>query len=100
MSDSIPPSFAGMSHLTCLDLSNSNLGSTISNELAALGALEELMLDENDMFGEVPSAFGSLSSLGHLDVSDNRLSFPLPTELGQLRHLKTLAAYSNSLLGP
>ena len=86
-----------MSHLSCLDLSNNNLGSTISNELAALGALEELMLD---MFGEVPSAFGLLSSLGHLDVSDNRLSFPLPTELGQLRHLKTLAAYSNSLLGP
>ncbi|ONM54444.1 putative LRR receptor-like serine/threonine-protein kinase [Zea mays] len=62
------------SRITSLDLSNSSLHGTISNDFTLLTALENLDLSYNKLSGSIPDSLPTLPSLRVLNVSGNQLS--------------------------
>ena len=65
----------------------------------ASGRVTGLMLEGNELTGEMPAGLGSLSNLKRLEFSNNQLTGEIPTELGNLSSLETLLLGTNSLTG-
>ena len=63
------------------------------------GHVTALLLEDNQLTGEMPSELGSLSSLIWLDLSRNQLSGEIPPELGNLSNLEWLSLVENELSG-
>ena len=63
------------------------------------GRVTELILDDNQLSGEIPPELGSLTSLQALALSANRLSGEIPSELGNLTGLVWLRLSANRLSG-
>ena len=66
---------------------------------AASPTWEWLLLDGNDLSGEIPPELGSLSNLEWLDLGYNELSGEIPPELGSLSNLEELDLGYNDLSG-
>ena len=65
----------------------------------ASGRVTGLMLEGNELTGEMPAGLGSLSNLKRLEFSNNHLTGEIPTELGNLSSLENLILDSNLLNG-
>ena len=65
----------------------------------ASGRVTGLMLEGNELTGEMPAGLGSLSNLKRLEFSNNQLTGEIPTELGNLSSLEILVLDSNLLNG-
>ena len=65
----------------------------------ASGRVDGLMLEWNELTGEIPKVLVSLSNLQRLELGNNKLTGEIPTELGNLSNLKTLLLHSNRLDG-
>nr|CAB3488743.1 unnamed protein product [Digitaria exilis] len=65
--------------VTVLNLPNYDLNGTISQSLANVTTLSQVMLGGNHLTGQVPDSLTNLASLQKLDLSMNDLSGPLPT---------------------
>ena len=65
----------------------------------ASGRVTGLMLEGNELTGEMPAGLGSLSNLRRLEFSNNHLTGEIPTELGNLSSLENLILDSNLLNG-
>ncbi len=63
------------------------------------GHVTALLLEDNQLTGEMPSELGSLSSLIWLNLSRNQLSGEIPLELGNLSNLEGLSLVGNELSG-
>ena len=63
------------------------------------GHVTALLLEDNQLTGEMPSELGSLSSLIWLNLSRNQLSGEIPPELGNLSNLEWLSLAENELSG-
>ena len=63
------------------------------------GRVTALLLEDNQLTGEIPSELGSLSSLIWLNLSGNQLSGEIPPELGNLSNLEWLSLVENELSG-
>ena len=63
------------------------------------GRVIALVLDANNLSGEIPAELGSLSNLIGLSLSANALSGEIPAELGSLSNLESLNLEGNSLSG-
>ena len=63
------------------------------------GRATALLLEDNQLTGEMPSELGSLSSLIWLNLSENQLSGAIPPELGNLSNLEWLSLAENELSG-
>ena len=63
------------------------------------GRFIALVLDANNLSGEIPAELGSLSNLIGLSLSANALSGEIPAELGSLSNLELLSLGGNSLSG-
>ena len=63
------------------------------------GHVTALLLEDNQLTGEMPSELGSLSSLIWLHLSRNQLSGEIPPELGNLSNLEWLSLVENELSG-
>ncbi|XP_027927000.1 receptor-like protein 15 isoform X2 [Vigna unguiculata] len=117
---SIPPEFGQMSLLDTLDLSDNLLSGEIPKNISRDGSklkiltlshneldgpifptlkyLEELYLDDNNLYGSIPSSFFN-SSLQRLDLSYNNLVGTLQTVIGNMSNLQTLSLSNNHLEG-
>ena len=62
----------------------------------ASGRVTRLLLESNELAGELPKELGSLSNLKRLDLGNNYLTGEIPRELGNLSGLETLLLGSNS----
>ncbi|KAK4054665.1 cysteinyl-tRNA synthetase [Microbotryomycetes sp. JL221] len=81
--------------LTSLNLSFAKL-STLSSELFDnLGAVENLVLDSNQI-RTLPDNVGTLTSLVHMSVKNNLLT-DFPSSIGRLQRLQTLSVSGNNL---
>ena len=65
----------------------------------ASGRVNGLLLDGNELTGELPAELGSLSNLKRLELSNNKLTGEIPKELGSLSNLKWLELDNNNLTG-
>ena len=83
-----------------LVLQGNNLQGQIPPELEQLHNLKVLNLESNRMTGPIPPELGQLRNLEELRISANRLTRPIPPELGQLQNLVVLELSYNGLFGP
>ncbi len=60
----------------------------IPTELGSISGLELLLLDYNNLTGEIPRSFGNLAMLGVLFLAGNALEGPIPREFGNLERLE------------
>ena len=65
----------------------------------ASGRVTGLLLESNELVGEIPKELGSLSNLKRLELGNNKLTGEIPTELGNLGNLEILLLGSNLLIG-
>ena len=86
-------------HVAHLDLYGNQLTGIVPPELANLGSLQFLFLDQNGLTGSIPPELGSLGSLQSLDLGFNQLSGSIPPELGNLGTLFYLILGFNQLTG-
>ncbi|MFN8493919.1 MAG: Ig-like domain-containing protein [Caldilineaceae bacterium] len=63
------------------------------------GHVTRLMLQNNQLQGELPATLGNLIGLTHLSLSQNALSGALPATLGTLSNLTYLGLWSNQFSG-
>ena len=82
-----------------LILNYNQLTGEIPAELGNLANLQTLDLWENQLTGPIPSELGGLPSLEWLDLSDNQLTGPIPSELSRLTNLEHLSLSQNMLTG-
>ncbi|GAB4849973.1 Protein STRUBBELIG-REPTOR FAMILY 6, variant 2 [Ancistrocladus abbreviatus] len=80
-----------------LDVSENNLGSTISYQLPP--NLQRLNLAGNNFGGEVPYSISQMTSLNYLNLSHNHLQQQLNDVFGKLSSLSTIDLSYNSLPG-
>ena len=89
------------SFLTCFITGyeeNNNLRGSLPEELWALTRLEQLILKDNRLTGEIPE-FGKLSMLARLTLSGNELENTIPSSISQMTGLKYLEIDDNKLSG-
>ena len=80
----------GDGRVIALVLDANNLSGEIPAELGSLSNLIGLSLSANALSGEIPAELGSLSNLQLLDLHRNELSGEIPAELGSLSNLELL----------
>jgi len=88
-----------LGHVTGLDLSNSGLLGTLTNEIGNLSKLALLDLSNNELSGAIPDSIGNLSSLHLLYLGNNKLSGAIPFSIGNLSNLQSLDLALNELSG-
>ena len=81
-----------------LQLDDNNLYGSIPESLGKLSNLRTLGLEENNLYGRIPESLGNLSNLSLLDLNNNNLSGPIPSTLSGL-HLHQLWLSGNELSG-
>ena len=67
--------------------------------MGSLVNLQELLLSENRLSGEIPTELGNLTNLEWLGLGRNLLSGEIPAELGNLSNLVALYLSANQLSG-
>ena len=86
-------------YLQELLLNDNSLSGEIPTGLGSMKRLKVLRLDTNELVGSLPVELAQLSSLLELNVSNNYLEGTLPSELGQLQNLTNFDISSNVLDG-
>ncbi|XP_051135478.1 LRR receptor-like serine/threonine-protein kinase EFR [Andrographis paniculata] len=87
-----------MSTLRILTLSKTGMaGSLPSNIFYGLPAIEALLLDQNDLTGEIPHSLSNCSNLKILALSSNEFTGSIPHSFGNLRLLERLQLANNNL---
>lgn len=87
------------SHVTRVDLGNSNLSGHLVPELGKLEHLQYLELYKNTIQGTIPAEIGNLKSLISLDLYNNNITGNIPSSLGKLKSLVFLRLNDNHLTG-
>ena len=80
-------------------LNKNQLTGEIPEELGNLSNLDLLNLEQNQLTGEIPEELSNLSNLRILWLSENQLTGEIPEELGNLSNLQVLDLYDNQLIG-
>ncbi|KAG8485004.1 hypothetical protein CXB51_021775 [Gossypium anomalum] len=75
------------------------LSTCLNPQIPILKELEEFIISENKLTGNVPSSICNLSSLALLDLSENSLSGTIPDCLENLCYLQTLDLQMNNFIG-
>ena len=65
----------------------------------ASGRVTGLLLESNELVGEIPKELGSLSNLKRLELGNNKLTGEIPRELGNLSALEALQLGSSPATG-
>jgi len=87
------------SHVTRLDLGNSNLSGHLVSDLAKLEHLQYLELYKNNIQGTIPAELGNLKNLISLDLYSNNMSGIIPPQLAKLNSLVFLRLNHNQFSG-
>nr|GEU47661.1 probably inactive leucine-rich repeat receptor-like protein kinase IMK2 [Tanacetum cinerariifolium] len=93
----IPNEFANLSKLQLLDLSNNVISGSFPS--IRTSNLSVLVLDNNQLNGQIFDIVGNLSSLTQLGLSHNYFSGEIPESIGHLKNLDSLNVSYNSLSG-
>jgi len=97
-SDTFPNEFGQLSELKTLWLSKHKI-KQLSPTIGQMTKLEQLVLINNGISGEIPPEIGNLNQLIGLNLSGNKLKGSIPETISNLTLLNTLQLYSNQLEG-
>ncbi|KAF7129337.1 hypothetical protein RHSIM_Rhsim10G0010700 [Rhododendron simsii] len=99
----LPNSIGDLCNLSFVDISNNKIGGDLqlfkSSSKCSSYALETLVLQENQLSGEIPEELGQFENLRKLDLENNLVGGPIPRTIGRLKHLETLYLSGNQLNG-
>ncbi|ORX87491.1 hypothetical protein BCR32DRAFT_154431 [Anaeromyces robustus] len=98
-SEEFPKEFIQLSELKSLWLSKHKI-KNLSSNIGNMKNLEELILINNGITGEIPNEIGELTHLVGLNLAGNKLKGPIPDSFSNLTNLTTLQLYNNHLEGP
>ncbi|KAG8049995.1 hypothetical protein GUJ93_ZPchr0009g144 [Zizania palustris] len=87
-----------LTRVVALNLTNFNVGGTISDTIANLTAISSIWLVGNNLTGQIPD-MRPLHHLVSLHLENNRLTGPVPPSLGKLPRLQELDVTNNALQG-
>ena len=82
--------------VTELVLDGNNLAGDLPPEIGKLESLTRLALNRNGLTGAIPLELGGLTNLSILGLARNSLSGALPDELGDLSELTRLSLHDNT----
>ncbi|RVW21394.1 MDIS1-interacting receptor like kinase 2 [Vitis vinifera] len=82
-----------------LILNDNQLSGNIPPELGSLADLGYLDLSANRLNGSIPEHLGDCLGLNYLNLSNNKLSHGIPVQMGKLGHLSQLDLSHNLLTG-
>ncbi|CDY26358.1 BnaA02g24120D [Brassica napus] len=82
-----------------LNLSGCSLGGTLAPELSQLSELTSLILNKNNLFGDIPNEFVTFPRLKLLDLRDNKLNGAVPPELNKMLSPENLLLSGNKFAG-
>ncbi|KAA8522823.1 hypothetical protein F0562_009246 [Nyssa sinensis] len=85
--------------VTGLGAPSQGLSGTLSGMIANLTNLRQVLLQNNNISGEIPPELGFIPNLQTLDLSNNRFSGHVPESLALLNALQYLRLNNNSLSG-
>ena len=85
--------------VTELILDGNNLSGEIPPEIGNLTALTGLYLGNNQLTGTIPPEIGNLTALTSLYLASSQLTGTIPPEIGNLTEITYLDIYSNQLTG-
>ena len=86
-------------NVTRLILEDNNLEGDMPAELGDLSSLTELNLWNNRLTGEIPDELSNITKLRTLDIGRNQLDGEIPAWLGELSDLEELYLQDNRLTG-
>mmetsp|Transcript_7728 Transcript_7728/g.12801 ORF Transcript_7728/g.12801 Transcript_7728/m.12801 type:complete len:658 (-) Transcript_7728:107-2080(-) len=89
----------GANRTVDLLLNDNNLVGEIPTEIVKLDSLVTLEIADNHLDGRIPRKFGEWTSIQRLELSGNSLIFSIPTELGIMENLQSLELDHNKLKG-
>ncbi|PWA41389.1 Leucine-rich repeat-containing protein [Artemisia annua] len=96
----IPQCFGNISSsLRMIDMGNNSFQGTIPNVYRDCGSLEGLILNGNQLRGDVPISLSKCKSLKVVDFGKNHLNGTFPGWLGALPNLQALVLKSNNFHG-
>ncbi|KAL6538862.1 Protein NSP-INTERACTING KINASE 2 [Orobanche minor] len=75
------------------------VGCSHDNFVVTLAIPSQVLLQDNNITGEIPGELGKLPKLQALDLSDNLLTGEIPSSLSQLKTINYLRLNNNSLTG-
>lgn len=102
LTGTIPTTFKNLHNLEVLDLYENKINGPVAVLLERLpteNRLQELLLFENNLSGNLPNQLGHLRNLTSLDLSNNGLSGKVPTGISELTKLTDLLLGFNNLEG-
>lgn len=80
-------------------LESNQLSGQIPYEIGILSNLTWLWLTDNHLNGQIPSSVGKLNSLVSLSLGQNDLTGPIPTEFSELSSIVNISLWGNELSG-
>jgi len=81
-------------------LSAAPLGEWYGVDVTGSGRVDNLILDGNNLDGQIPADIGLLDALFILDLSDNAVTGPIPPAIGRLQRLRDLTLRDTEVDGP
>lgn len=87
-----------LARVISLNLTNFNVGGSISDHIANLTAISSIWLAGNNLTGTIPD-MSPLHHLASLHLENNRLTGPILQSLGTLPKLQELFVHNNNLQG-
>ncbi|XP_062095694.1 probable leucine-rich repeat receptor-like serine/threonine-protein kinase At3g14840 isoform X2 [Humulus lupulus] len=94
----LPPSLWKLPHLKQVNLERNLLRGPIPREWT-LTKLERLIINANNLSGEIPAYLGSITTLTRLSIESNLFSGTIPSEIGKLVNLEYLTLSANNFTG-
>ena len=86
--------------VTEIVLNRNELSGEVPPEIQYFPRLRQLRLDYNDLEGEIPPEIGTLTELRRLDIDGNLFTGQIPPEIGNLVNLRILWMGANRMSGP
>jgi Leucine-rich repeat (LRR) protein len=86
-------------HVESIIINNNNLDGELPGTLNNLNKMEKLQLSENSLHGTIPASIGQIGTLQELWLRVNQLSGEIPNELCSLDYLHILQLRDNQLTG-
>ena len=90
---------SSLSRLQTLLIQQNDLTGNLPSSLALFQELVDFKVDTNKLVGTIPIELGNLGNLTTLSLAHNGFTGSLPSELGKLRKLEDLIVSFNSLTG-
>ncbi|CAN6357113.1 unnamed protein product [Urochloa humidicola] len=99
LSGTIPASLFNISSVVTFELSGNNaLSGVLPFDIGVtLPNLQNLILNDCQLSGQIPRSIGNASRLSYIQLDDNELEGTVPLEVGNLKDLEVLTLGSNKL---